>query len=225
MALGAEALEAQTVLDFGAGERWRAVGTLTTSDTSLRVAILEHEVTGLSKTVRVLDTPFEGIKVMAISAGEVLFDVQGRATILRVSRGMGSEQGSYATPHPAEQNLEAKPAAPAGMTRVRLTLAQALEGAMEIRRAFWSGEIELGQNEDGIYGVRILEAPAGGVAQRLGLKANDVVVAINGRPATDEAAATAMLDTAEPGHSLPYAYRRGRSVGQGVVQIVDDDGS
>ena len=83
----------------------------------------------------------------------------------------------------------------------------------------------LGQNEDGIYGVVIHGAPPGGIAVRLGLRPNDVVVAINGHPAGDRAAATALLDAAEGGQSVPYAYRRGQSIGQGVVEILPDEES
>ncbi len=216
----AEPLEAVRVLDLGSLERWRAVGTLSSSVTGARIVILEQESTGRSKTARIGGTPMNGVKVLSISPGDVILEVQGRPVRLEVTRGGGA---TALAPAAALETAarESEPALPpsTGPRRLRLTLEEFHEAANVLRRAFVSGDIGLGENDDGVFGVLIENAPPGGIVERLGLRPGDVVVAINGAPAANENAAFGLLDAAAPGQSLPFAFRRGRQVGQGAVEI------
>ncbi len=216
----AEPPEPLRVLELSDDQRWRAVGSMSSTVTGAKIVILREEDTGQSKIARLGDTPLEGVRVLSISPSEVLLEVQGRPARLAVTRGAGSDLQALAAP--VEAAVPERKATPRTNTRpgpVRLTLEEFYETAKVLRRALISGDIALGENEDGVFGVMIANAPSGGVIERLGLQRGDVVVAINGTPAANGNAALDLLDTAAPGQRLPFAFRRGRQIGQGVVEI------
>ncbi len=220
--VAADPLEVQHVLELG-GERWRVAGTVTSSITGVELVIFEEEATRRSKIARPDDPPFQGVTILAVSSGKVLLEVEGRAVELTISRGSGTRPGIFAAlDSSASEVTEIKPQAPLAFVRVRLTVAELQESARVLRRALQSGGIGLGHNEQGIFGVVINESPPGGIIKRLGLQPGDVVVAVDGMPATSEETALSLLDATEPDQNIPYAFRRGEQVGQGVVEIVAD---
>ena len=221
----AESLVTLRVLELGDAERWRAIGSVISTVTGAQIVILQEESTRKSKIARPDDEPLAGVKVLSISAHDVRLDLRGQPARLLITAGVeaGSESGLPAPSAPSATETEVEvEQPPAGPRRVRLTVDQFRESVSAVRRALLSGDIVLGENADGIFGVKIVNSPPGGLTERLGLKPGDVVVAINGRPAADETTATALLDAAAPDQSLPYAYRRGKEVGQGVVEIVSN---
>ena len=202
------------------GQRWRAVGTLRSSVTGAELVIFEEETTRRSKIVRPDSVLAKGVTVRAVSDTEVLLDIAGRPKRLAVARGTGTQGGTFAAPAAPE------PAAPnpaPAFYRVQLTLTEFLESAVAVRSALQAGEIELGHNAHGVFGLKINESPPGSLTERLGLRPGDVVVAVDGKPAASEEAATALLDAAALDQSIPYAFRRGEEVGQGMVEIVAEE--
>ena len=132
-------------------------------------------------------------------------------------------RGTVAAPNSSTSEVtEKQPKAPLAFARVRLTVTEVQESTRELRRALQSGGIGLGHNEQGIFGVTINESPPGGIIERLGLQPGDVVVAVDGMPAASEETALSLLDTAAADRDIPYAFRRGKEVGQGIVEVVAD---
>ena len=207
---------AQRVLEIGEA-RWRAVGTLSSSVTGTRLAIFEDHTSGRSKIARQDGTLTKGVTLLSVSAHEVLLDVAGTPVRLAVSAGAGSTLGVPAPDLPDE----AKPSPP-GFVHVKMTLEEFQDSARGLRAALRSGDIALGENDRGIAGVLIQKSPPGSLAARLGLQPGDVVVAVNGSPAANEDAAQALLDAAEPDQTIPYAFRRGEAIGQGILEVVAD---
>jgi type II secretory pathway component PulC len=218
----AEPLEVQHVLELG-GERWRVAGTLASSITGAEFVIFEEEATRRSKIARPDDPPFQGITILAVLSDKVLLEVDGRAVQLTISRGSGTGPETLAAPDPAAPEVtETKPKAPLAFARVRLTMAEYQETVRVLRRALQSGDIGLGHNEQGIFGVVVNQVPSSEVVERLGLQPGDVVVAVDGMPAASEETALSLLDAAAPDRNIPYAFRRGAEVGQGVMEVVAD---
>jgi len=216
----AEPLDAVRVLELGELERWHAVGTMSSSVTGANIVILEEEASGQSKIAHAGSMPMKGVKILSVSPGDVLLEVHGRPLRLAVTRGAEPVPQSFS--EPAETNTPPDTAAPPGITgsrHVRLTLDEFHETASLLRRAFLAGDLGLGKSEHGVYGILIGNLPPDGITERLGLQKGDVVVAIDGVPTANEGAALDLLDAAAPGQILPFAFRRGRQVGQGIVEI------
>lgn len=207
----------QRVLDIG-DARWRAVGTLSSSVTGARLAIFEDHASGRSKIARQDGTLTKGVTVLSVSAHEVLLDVAGKPVRLAVSAGTGSKLGV-----PAPNMKDQENPLPPRFTHLQITLSEFQDAAHGLRAALRSGDIVLGENDRGIAGVLIQKSPPGSLAARLGLQAGDVVVAVNGSPAADESAAHALLDAAAPDQTIPYAFRRGEAIGQGILEVVADN--
>jgi hypothetical protein len=208
---------AQRVLEIGEA-RWRAVGTLSSSVTGARLAIFEEHTSGRSKIVRQDSLLTKGVTVLSISASDVLLDVAGTPIRLAVSAGAGSKLGVPVSELPDEAKLS-----PPRFVHVKMTLEEFHDSARGLRAALRSGDIALGENDRGIAGVLIQKSPPGSLAARLGLQPGDVVVAVNGSPAADEGAAHALLDAAGPDQNIPYAFRRGDVIGQGILEVVADN--
>ena len=205
------------------GERWRVAGTLTSSITGAELVIFEEEVTRRSKIARPDEPPFQGVTILAVLSDKVLLEVEGRAVELTISRGAEVPlETQAASESPDSEVAETKPKVPLKFARVRLTVTELQETARVLRRAFQSGDIGLGHNEEGIYGVVFNKIPSSEVVERLGLQPGDVVVAVDGMPAASEETALSLLDTAAADRDIPYAFRRGKEVGQGVVEVVAD---
>ncbi len=202
------------------GERWRAVGALTSSITGAKIVIFQEEASRRSKIANSDAPPFQGVLIRAVENGVVWLEVEGRAVRLALGRGSGASQGRV-TPA-GSPTADPQPKPPLAFARVRLTVAEYRDSAVVLRQAFQSGDIGLGHNDQGIFGVVVNESPPGGILERLGLQTGDVVVAINGTPAASEDAALALLDAVEADRRIPFAFRRGAEVGQGVVEVVDD---
>lgn len=207
------------------GQRWRAVGTLRSSVTGAELVIFEEETTRRSKIARRDSILVKGVTVRAVSDSEVLLEVAGRPARLAIARGIGAKLGTFKAPAaPESKPSEAKLAsAPPAFSRVQLTLAEFLRSAQAVREALRAGDIAPGHNAHGVFGLKINESPPGSLTERLGLLPGDVVVAVNGKPAATEEAAVALLDAAAPDQSIPFAFRRGEEVGQGVVEIVAEE--
>ncbi len=215
-------LEVQHVLELD-GERWRVAGTVTSSITGAELVIFEEEATRRSKIARLDDPPFQGVKILAVLSDKVLLEVDGRDIQLTISRSLGARPETIDVPEsPASEVTETKPKVPLAFARVRLTVSELYETALVLRRAFQSGDIGLGHNEQGIFGVVFNKIPSSEVVERLGLQPGDVVVAIDGMPAASEETALSLLDAAAPDRNILYAFRRGEEVGQGVLEVVAD---
>jgi type II secretory pathway component PulC len=215
-------LDVQHVLELE-GERWRVAGTLTSSITGAELVIFEEEATRRSKIARPDDPPFQGVKILAVLSDKVLLEVEGKEVELTISRGSVTHSETLAVPESSvSEATETKPKRPLAFARVRLTVAEFHETVEVLRGALLSGDIGLGHNEQGIFGVVINRIPSSEVVQRLGLQPGDVVVAVDGMPAVSEETALTLLDTAAADRNMPYAFRRGEEVGQGVMEIVDD---
>jgi len=205
------------------GERWRVAGTVTSSITGAELVIFEEEATRRSKIARLDDPPFQGVKILAVLSDKVLLEVDGRDIQLTISRSLGARPETIDVPEsPASEVTETKPKVPLAFARVRLTVSELYETALVLRRAFQSGDIGLGHNEQGIFGVVFNKIPSSEVVERLGLQPGDVVVAIDGMPAASEETALSLLDAAAPDRNILYAFRRGEEVGQGVLEVVAD---
>ena len=190
----------------------------------MHIVVIEDEVSGRSKIARPGQAVLDGVRVLEVSSRGLLLEVDGKPLWLELGAGVASVGGRSEAP--VERRARGK-VVDEGLPMpgwVRLTLREYRQSAVVLRNSVLAGDIRIRASEQGGMGAEVVNAPRDGVLERLGLQPGDVVVAINGRPATDRRMVVRMLDVAQPSQVLPFAYHRGLAVRQGVVEITPDPG-
>ncbi|HET9691524.1 MAG TPA: S1C family serine protease [Acidimicrobiales bacterium] len=70
-------------------------------------------------------------------------------------------------------------------------------------------------------GAQVLQLAAGSPAAAAGMRADDVVVAVDGRPVTSSGALMEMVDDATVGQVASLTYRRGEALGTATVRVAE----